>query len=56
MDSETRRTVTKNEHNKDEKLNSISIEELNNRINKSEEDFKKGRYKTTSELFEKYKL
>ncbi|WP_164515333.1 hypothetical protein [Flavobacterium ustbae] len=33
----------------------ISIEELNKRITKSEEDFKNGRYKTTSQLLKKYK-
>lgn len=34
---------------------SISIEEFNNRIDKSEDDFKNGKYKTTSQLLEKYK-
>lgn len=33
----------------------MSIEELNARINKSEDDFKNGRYKSTSELLSKYK-
>lgn len=33
----------------------ISIEEFNNRIDKSEDDFKNGKYKTTSQLLEKYK-
>ncbi|GAA3777694.1 hypothetical protein [Flavobacterium ginsengiterrae] len=33
----------------------ISIEDFNKRIDKSEDDFKNGRYKTTSQLLEKYK-
>lgn len=33
----------------------MSIEEFNNRIDQSESDFKNGRYKTTSQLLEKYK-
>ena len=33
----------------------ISIEDFNKRIDKSEDDFKKGKYKTTSQLLEKYK-
>ncbi len=32
----------------------FTIEELNERISKSEDDFKNGRYKTTSELLSKY--
>lgn len=32
----------------------MSIEELNSRIDQSEEDFKNGKYKTTYELLEKY--
>ena len=32
----------------------MSIAELNNRINKSEEDFKNNRYKSTSELLAKF--
>ncbi len=32
----------------------ISIEEFNDRIDKSESDFKDGKYKSTSELLEKY--
>jgi hypothetical protein len=39
----------------DEIFKTISIEEFNGRIDKSEDDFKNGRYKTTSELLEKYK-
>lgn len=33
----------------------MSIEEFNDRIDKSENDFKDGKYKSTSELLEKYK-
>ncbi|MBP1225240.1 hypothetical protein [Flavobacterium sp. 1355] len=36
-------------------FNPMSIEEFNNRIDQSEEDFKNGRHKTTSQLLEKYK-
>lgn len=36
-------------------FNPMSIEEFNKRINQSESDFKNGRYKTTSQLLEKYK-
>jgi hypothetical protein len=36
-------------------FNPMSIEEFNNRIDKSEDDFKNGRHKTTSQLLEKYK-
>lgn len=36
-------------------VKAISIEEFNNRINKSESDFENGRYKTSSQLLEKYK-
>jgi uncharacterized small protein (DUF1192 family) len=32
----------------------MSIDELNNRIDKSEEDFKNGKYKTGTELSKKY--
>ncbi|MBS7786190.1 hypothetical protein KIH23_02685 [Flavobacterium sp. CYK-55] len=33
----------------------MSIEELNSRIDKSELDFKNGKFKTSSELLKKYK-
>ena len=33
----------------------MSVAELNNRIDQSESDFKKGRYKTSSEIIAKYK-
>ncbi|KAF2333663.1 hypothetical protein DM444_07895 [Flavobacterium ginsenosidimutans] len=36
-------------------LNPMSIEEFSSRIDQSEDDFKNGRYKTTSQLLEKYK-
>ena len=41
------------EQNSDSKP--MSIEEFNDRIDKSESDFKDGKYKSTSELLEKYK-
>lgn len=48
---------SRNKKNEDESdfLSPFSIEELNNRIDQSEDDFKKGKYKTTSQLLEKYK-
>ena len=33
----------------------MSVIELNNRIDRSEDDFKNGRYKTSDELLSKYK-
>lgn len=45
----------KKDVDEDEIFKTISIEEFNNRIDKSEDDFKNGRYKTTSQLLEKYK-
>ena len=38
----------------DQSLLPMSIGELNDRIDKSESDFKNGNYKTTSELLKKY--
>lgn len=46
---------SKEEVDENEIFKTISIEELNSRIDKSEDDFKNGRYKTTSQLLEKYK-
>jgi len=37
-------------------LKPFTIEELHERIAKSEEDFKNGRFKTTEELLSKYGL
>jgi hypothetical protein len=37
-------------------LSPFTIEELNERISKSENDFKNGKFKTTSELLSKYQL
>ena len=37
------------------KFKTMSVEEFNDRIDKSESDFKDGKYKSTSELLEKYK-
>ncbi|PBJ14209.1 hypothetical protein [Flavobacterium sp. ACN6] len=36
-------------------INPMSIKKFNARIDQSEDDFKNGRYKTTSQLLEKYK-
>lgn len=51
--------LLKNKNTKDvdenEFFKPISIKELNFRIDQSENDFKNGKYKTTSELLEKYK-
>ncbi|WP_035647031.1 hypothetical protein [Flavobacterium sp. ASV13] len=49
--------LLKNKSNSDDNdfFNPMSIEEFNNRIDQSEDDFKNGRYKTTSQLLEKYK-
>jgi len=45
----------KKDINESEFFKPISIEEFNTRIDQSENDFKNGKYKTTSELLEKYK-
>lgn len=45
----------KKDVDEDEIFKTISIEEFNSRIDKSEDDFENGRYKTTSQLLEKYK-
>ena len=37
------------------KLKPMSVIELNSRIDKSENDFKNGKFKTTAELLSKYK-
>lgn len=51
--------LLKNKSKKDIDVNEffkpISIQEFNNRIKKSEDDFKNGNYKATSQLLEKYK-
>lgn len=48
--------LLKNESLKDTSIFSpMSIEELNQRIDISEEDFKNGRFKTTEELLTKFK-
>ena len=38
----------------EEYFKSMSIADFNSRIDKSEDDFKNGKYKTTSELLKKY--
>ncbi len=40
---------------KKEVFKPMSVEDLNKRIDQSEDDFKNGRYKTSSELLSKYK-
>ncbi|MFA5619332.1 MAG: hypothetical protein WDA08_03405 [Weeksellaceae bacterium] len=40
--------------NTEKEFKPFTIEELNERISKSEDDFENGRYKTTSELLSKY--
>jgi hypothetical protein len=40
--------------NTKDKLQPFTVDELNERISKSEEDFKNGKFKTTSELLSKY--
>ena len=47
----------RNKKNEDESdfFTPFSIEEFNSRIDQSEDNFKKGKYKTTSQLLEKYK-
>ena len=37
------------------KIKPMSLNELNSRIDKSESDFKNGKFKTSSELLSKYK-
>jgi len=44
--------LKKKTHNK---LKPMSVIELNSRIDKSENDFKNGKFKTTAELLSKYK-
>ena len=38
----------------DKDINPISIREFNKRMDKSEDDFKNGRYKNTAELLKKF--
>mgnify|MGYP001309633339 CR=1 FL=1 len=39
----------------DKEIKPMSIKELNSRIDKSEQDFKTGKFKTSSQLLVKYK-
>ncbi len=39
----------------EDKMERLSVEELNDRVAKSEMDYKKGNYKTSEELLSKYK-
>ena len=47
--------LLKKKSTKEIALKPMSIEEFNSRIDKSEEDFKTGKYKTSSQLLAKYK-
>ena len=48
--------LLKKKSQKDESgLKPMSMKELNSRIDKSEKDFKDGKFKTSSQLLEKYK-
>ena len=49
------KSTNKKDVYENDSIKTISIEEFNNRINKSESDFENGRYKTSSQLLEKYK-
>jgi len=40
----------------EKELEPFTLEELNHRIDHSEQDFENGRYKTSSEMLEKYGL
>jgi hypothetical protein len=49
-------TLLKKKSSKNESvLKPMSMKELNSRIDKSEQDFKTGKFKTSSQLLEKYK-
>ena len=48
--------LLKKKSNKEESMSKpISMEELNSRIDKSEADFKNGKFKTSSQILAKYK-
>ena len=47
-----KKSIPKNEEQKS--LKPLSLEEFNYRIDQSENDFKNGKYKTTSQLLEKF--
>jgi len=49
-------TLLKNSKQVEQELRPFTIEELQKRIAKSEEDFENGRFKTTEELLSKYGL
>lgn len=48
-------SVLKRQTNAEPDFKPMSIAELNARIDKSEEDFKNGRYKTSAELLARFK-
>lgn len=49
------KSINRNYYDENALLKLISIQEFNSRIDQSENDFKNGKYRTTSELLEKYK-
>ncbi len=48
-------SLLKNKSAKEKPIKPMSIDELNFRIDKSENDFKTGKFKTTEQLLTKYK-
>lgn len=46
--------ITHKQHTEKSQKKILSVKELNERVSKSEEDFKNKRFKTTSELLAKY--
>jgi len=53
--SQLEKLLKKETKKNDRDLKPLTIEELNSRIDQSEDDFRNGRFKTTSQLLEKYK-
>ena len=49
-----KKSITDAEAEQDSNFKPMSIKEFNNRIDKSENDFKSGKYKSTPELLKKY--
>ena len=53
--SQLENLLKKKSSSKSLSISPMSIDELNARIDQSEEDFKKGKFKSSTELLEKYK-
>jgi len=53
--SQLENLLKKKSSSKSISISPMSIDELNARIDQSEEDFKKGKFKSSTELLEKYK-